>query len=210
MAEDTLASVRIALGQLERAWAAGDAQTYAGAFHPACIVVTPRGAELQTREQVERFYAAAFEGAYGGSLLSMHISTTSRTGEEELAFSSTSPTISYPKIIVGVVCDVVRPRGEHESWRQTIVLSRPAASTTGSSSAGGWLVERMHSTTVRDCPGDGRRRVAPGTWRALGKAAVCVAVVAAYAASERDFRRFSRGALAALLCGTAYLVWSAQ
>lgn len=75
----------------------------------------------------------------------------------------------------------------------SLFLARPA---------GEWLIEHAQLIPVSDA----HVTRTTSAWRVLGEAALCAGTVAAASLAVPDFRRFSRGALSALLFGTAFLV----
>ena len=173
-------TVTSALQCISAAWARKDAHACAGAFATTGELVTEHGDEVRTHADIERYYSNALLGAFGDTDIVFHSTEGSSLSDSTC-------------VLGGTVLEFVQGAVSVRALRVTLILALID---------GRWLIRRWHATDMY------RRNAAERalTWRAAGEAVLCAAGVAVYSVAVPDFRRFSRGALAALLGGTAFLV----
>jgi uncharacterized protein (TIGR02246 family) len=128
-------AVRNVFDETSKAWAAGDAEVFAGWYTDDATVILP-GIRLRGRSEIGVAMAAAFMGPLHGSRRSHELDSVRFLGATTAVVTSSSATL-----LPGETEPGAQPR-ERATW----VLSRSDGDgEAGGDSDGRWLIEAFHS-----------------------------------------------------------------
>ncbi len=135
MSDDARTVAEEVVGQLERAWNAGDGAAFGAPFTDDADFVAIRGDHHRSRPAIAAGHQAIFDSIYRGSSIHHQVTQARRLADDVILAHSTQ-TLDAPS---GPLA------GTHRST-STLVLVRTAE---------GWRIAGFHNTLVQGQPGGG-------------------------------------------------------